>query len=218
MDDRPMTCSEPPEYLPTLYFSALLCTADAVEVRMDHQYSRQSFQNRARLRTPDGWQWITVPLQGGQTGLPIGQTLIDHSDNWQARHLKAFQFNYGTSPFFEHFFPGLQSVLAQQHDTLGTLTAATVRLVHELLGAPGRLLVRHGDEPGSEEHLPRDLILAGKEKETPPAALAELKLDLPPYRQNFDGFERDMSTMDLLFNYGPAARGMLTAATEVTRI
>jgi len=42
-----------------------------------------------------------------------------------------------------------------------------------------------------------------------------LTFDLPSYRQNFEGFEAEMSAMDLAFNYGPESGRMIADASTV---
>ncbi len=82
-----MFAHQAPEYFPSLSYVALMSSVDQFYADVGLQYSRQSFQNRARIRTPDGSQWITVPVCGRQYGLPIRETKIDYRDNWVRKHL-----------------------------------------------------------------------------------------------------------------------------------
>ena len=68
-----MIAIRPPEYFPCLAYAALLLAVDCFVLADTFQYSRQSFQNRTKVRNPQGWQWVSIPLKGGQHGRPICQ-------------------------------------------------------------------------------------------------------------------------------------------------
>lgn len=220
-----MLVVRPPEYFPGLGYAALLLRAETVVVADTFQYSRQSFQNRARLRTPDGWQWISVPLEAGQHGAAIAGTRLRAATGWQRTHWKALLFNYGATPFFDAYAPRLRPLFEQPWTHLGALTCATVTAVHGLLDAPSRL-VRASALEGAPADLPAVLAASGGGPLLVPEAVAAvdaghaaeayvLRCAPPTYRQAFAGFEPGMSTLDLLFNYGPEARRLLTEHTAV---
>ena len=216
-----MTAIEPPDYFPGLPYAALLITASTFVIDSRFQYSRQSHQNRARLRTPDGFQWISVPLTNGQHGRTIYDIQIDYDQNWVKQHLKALRFNYGSTPFFDHYIPEIEELLLRRPETLGSLTTGSVRLVHHFLNSPGELHVAPPDtgveaasDPVDDEEAPVQRIqlegrISARDVELARDHARMIRLEMPPYRQNFDGFNPGMSVLDLLFNHGPAAAGML---------
>lgn len=215
----------PPEYWPSLTHFALADVADEVVLADTLQYSRQSFQNRARVRTPQGWQWISVPLKGGQHGKPICKVAVRNSVAWAGKHWRALHYNYRTSPFFEFYEPQLRPLFELRWNVLGDLTCATVEVLAELLGI-STPLVRASALHGRPDTVPRILEVLGSDALLSAADAAEidrqftmslrvLRLELPRYRQNFDGFEPDMSSLDLLFNYGPEALSMIRRSAEV---
>lgn len=219
----------PPEYWPRPAYAALLQQVDCFVLADTFQYSRQSFQNRARVRTPQGWQWLSVPLRGGQHGRPICDVRLRDSEPWQRKHRRALLYNYRTTPYFEFYEPTLAPLLERPWDRLGELTCATIEVVHGLLDLPARL-VRASAWPGAPATLPAilDRLREGHPEEhllTLPAAAPHQAPVAPalhvlhdrerPYRQNFEGFVPGMSVLDLLFNYGPETRRMLEARTEL---
>lgn len=206
---------------------ALVQQADTFVLADTFQYSRQSFQNRARLRNPQGWQWITVPLKGGQHGTPIDQVRLRSHLRWERMHWRALAYNYRTTPFFDHFEPVVQSVLNQTWDHLGALTCTTVPLVADVLGLDANIL-RASALPGRPATLPAILQAVGASTLLIPERVADidgghaddvrlLHLNHPTYRQNFEGFEEGMSSLDLAFNYGPEASTMLVRSVRVSR-
>lgn len=189
------------------------------------QYSRQSFQNRTKLRTPQGWQWISVPLRGGQHGRPVCDVMIEGDDYWMRKHWRAFAFNYRTTPYFPFYEEGLRALLERPWRTLGDLTCATIDHLHHLLGLTTPL-VRASEVascPATLEEVlasvPGDALLAPEEAAPHDAVLVPdvgvFRYDHPAYRQNFEGFEPGMSVLDLLFNYGPQARALLREGVAV---
>lgn len=217
-----MTAIEPPDYFPGLPYAALLVTVSSFVIDSRYQYSRQSFQNRARLRTPDGFQWISVPLTNGQFGRSIGDTRIDYDQNWISRHLKALRFNYASTPFYDHYIPDIEELLQNRPETLGSLTEGSVRLVHRFLNC--RCTLRIASSRSAADDAPEredGTRLVQLEDRIPTNELdsesalkygRRIRVDMSPYRQNFKGFESGMSVLDLLFNHGPAARGRLERA------
>lgn len=215
---------EPPVYFPILSYCALMASVDGFVVGDTFQYSRQSFQNRARVRSPDGAQWLTVPLVGGQHGNRISETRIDYSFHWQKKHLKALQFNYGSTPFFEHYVDDISSIIETEHDSLAELTVATVVLTHKLLGFESKIEKESLERPGQNRSTTETEYLFAREGQKEFQGENEsapnrryLSFEHPVYRQNFDGFVKGMTMLDLLFSHGPEAPRILRSGISFER-
>lgn len=218
----------PPEYFPRLAYLALMQQADRFVLADTFQYSRQSFQNRARLRTPprprQAWQWISVPLKGRQHGRPICEVEVDNRTAWARSHWRAFHYNYRTAPFFDHYEEVFRDLFERPWTHLGALTCATTERLHGLFGLSSTL-VRASALPGAPRRLSTLMEEAGGVLLTSEVAAAhdrqrvdsveEVVYREPVYRQNFDGFEPGMSGVDLLFNYGPEALSVLQRGVTV---
>ena len=51
-----------PTYLPWLGYFDLMAESDLF-VFLDHvQFEKESWQNRNRVKSPEGWLWLTVPV------------------------------------------------------------------------------------------------------------------------------------------------------------
>lgn len=220
-----MIAVRPPEYFPRLRYMALMQAVDCFVLADTFRYSRQSFQNRSRLRNPQGWQWITVPLQSGQRGRAIRDIEINMRGRWIEKHWRAFQYNYRSTPYFEYFEAQVEPFFERTWDRLGPLTTASVELVHDLMGL-STTLVRASSLDGAPASLEgilaamnrRDLLApadaAPHDREVVPA-LDVFRFETPTYRQNFEGFEPGMSAVDVVFNYGPEARSLLEQGAQV---
>lgn len=223
MDIGPLIAVRPPEYFPGLAYSALMQAAHTFVMADTFQYSRQSFQNRTRIRNSQSWQWVSVPLKGGQHGLPQHAIRVRQESGWKTRHWKAFLFNYSSTPFFEYFAPELRALFKTEWRTLSQLTCQTVKLTHKWLQFDGTVLCA-SELPGCPatmqdvlECLPAsNLVRACGVPE--PAARLEHAYEHPRYRQAFEGFQTRMSALDLLFNYGPESARILRSGSTIVSI
>ncbi len=210
----------PPEYWPGLATAALMQAADILLLADTFQYSRQSLQNRMRLRNPDGWQWVSVPLKSGQHGRSQSVTRIRPVPGWRKRHWKAILYNYSQSPYFEHYEDSIKELYLQDWNYLSELNMATIRLLHQWLNCPSTLIVatKLDGEPNTVEAIIAnwsDVELLAPVGVPEPNSVTRLYFSHPRYRQTFEGFFSDMSVLDLIFNYGPQSASMLRAGTQI---
>jgi hypothetical protein len=183
------------------------------------QYSKQTFQNRSKLRNPNGWQWITIPLFH-QHGRAIRDAEIDTNDKrWRERHWRAFMYNYRSTMYFEFFEDTFQPFFEQSWTRLGPCTCRSIELTMEFLDVQTPV-TRASDLDGAPDTvegvlnaLDADVLVAPHDVAEHDADAASTvqahRFEHPTYRQNFDGFEAGMSAMDAIFNYGPDARRLI---------
>lgn len=128
-----------PPFLPPLSFFARWQRADLLVVGDTFAYSRRTLCNRARIQTPEGLLWLTVPVEAGQTGQPIREvTLARHATDarltWPRKLARTLRFTYGTAPFYAHYAPKLEATLNQSHAALGDLNVELLQIVGDWLG------------------------------------------------------------------------------------
>ncbi|MEZ4701630.1 MAG: WbqC family protein [Rhodothermales bacterium] len=214
-----------PEYLPGGLFPALARRADLVILADTYQYSRQSYQNRTRVRTPQGWQWLSVPLLGRQHGRPIRETIVDPRAAWSGSHRRSIQYNYSSAPFYDYYIDPLMEIWDQEWRVLGDLTCRSMEWMADML-APATALRRASSLPGAPDTLEAICRALGREDVLMPEAQSRrdaarvsdphvATFDLPAYRQNFEGFVPGMSGLDVLFNYGPESGRLLDAGLHI---
>ena len=207
-----------PEYLPAADFVVAALRSDEVLLADTFRYGRQSSQNRCRVRTPDGWQWLTVPVVGGQHGRSIRATRVDLSRAPLGRHWKSIVFNYQSTPYFEHYEHEVRGLFEHVYESLGELTVQSSRVLCRLLGASATMTTISAVEPGIvgwlspeiAQYAPGLIVLDRQAPELdggpPSIRVAGLAIE---YRQNFPGFVAGLSALDILFNLGPEARSVL---------
>ena len=139
-----------PQYLPWLgYFDKMLkadvfCYLDTV------QFEKNDWQNRNRIRTAAGWQWLTVPV-----GYRYPQTIAEvpvAAGAWARRHLQALRSSYGRAPYFGRYIPLFEEALRREWTSL---CALNLHLLHSFLGCQGILRLQ-GEIflPGSQGFIP----------------------------------------------------------------
>lgn len=200
-----MYAIRPPEYFAGLPFWALMLCCERFVLADTFQYSRQSFQNRARIRNPNGWQWLTIPLKGSQHGRAIREVEIDNTVPWRGKHFRALSFNYRSTPYFEFYEEPVARLFEQEWTFLGELTIASINLV------AGMMDLNPPEIDSADDTVPvgppeEELLLESDQAGLPGQRLRFVD---PVYDQNFEGFVPGLSILDLVFNHGPGTRRIL---------
>lgn len=55
-------CISQPTYLPWIGFFHKFIDIDVFSIYDTAQYFKRGFQNRNKIRNPNDWQWLTVPV------------------------------------------------------------------------------------------------------------------------------------------------------------
>ena len=72
-----------PGYMPNVGFFKKIQSSDIFVFLDDVQFSKGSFDNRNRIKTPIGEVWITVPLARPVFGKNLNELLISYETDWQ---------------------------------------------------------------------------------------------------------------------------------------
>jgi len=218
-----------PAYLPWLGYFHRIAISD-LHIVLDHvQFEKNSMTNRNKIRTKEGWCWLTVPVKtkGRFGNLPIQDLEIDNLQSWDRKHLNALRSNYARAAYFgdhEPFFGEIYSApwprfapLARKitEYLLKKLEIRTPLRYSSALAVPGEkseLILNICRAVGATKYLSgpfgRDYL--------DEAAFREAGIEVRyhdyqhlAYKQVFDGFESHMAAVDLLFNCGPESGHLL---------
>lgn len=210
------------QYMPGLRFFAKMRACDLFVYLDDVQYEKREFQNRNKIRTRDGAQYLTVPVRvKGRFSQNINAVELDPTCEWREEHLKAIKINYARAGYFKEYLPALEAVYTRKYALLGELALATIDLLRDGFGikTPVKLSSEFKLVSASTQRL-ADLCLAAGAGEYVSGAGARDYLDeklfagrkiklswqdfkVTPYPQAFEGFEPNLSALDLLLNRGP---------------
>lgn len=107
----PILVAHQPEFLPWLGNISKAIMGDVYYVLDTVQFVKDVFQNRNKIRTHNGWQWLTVPVK--KVNKHIVQWLdveIDNNKPWKRKHLNAIKMSYGKAPYFDKYFPEIEEL------------------------------------------------------------------------------------------------------------
>jgi hypothetical protein len=124
-----------PQYLPYLGFFHKIAHCDVFVALDNVQFQKNGLQNRNRIRSPQGWQWLTVPILH-HFGQNINEVQLDQHVPWPRKHWNALLANYARAPFFRQYGQGLKALLLDgSHSKLCDLNMAMTNWVLEQLGS-----------------------------------------------------------------------------------
>lgn len=190
-----------PEFFPPLKFLHGLINSDAWVV-FDHlKYQIRSRQNRCRIRTATGVQLLSVAVKR-PCNKAICFTMIDNFQPWRNDFLSAIQRNYVDTPFFPYYIDGLTSFIQGPNALLETLNVRTILWMAGLMKKHIELIYTKNyfsPHPKSKTSSKRAISslcakLGGE--------IFQEEFKHPYYQQKFEPFEKELSTLDALFNLG----------------
>jgi hypothetical protein len=212
-----------PTYLPWIGYFDLMDQADVFIFLDNVQFSKQSWQQRNRIRTKKGLEWLTIPVKSkGKFGQFINQVTVTRSKIFPQTHLRAIELNYHQTPFYNNYFPGLQEILDGDIHLLNEININIIIWVSKLMGIniqfirssdlniEGKrsdLLVQlckklnanqYLSPMGSKEYLVEDLNVFLSQG----IKVFLHNYDHPEYNQVYTPFLPYAAIIDLLFNHG----------------
>jgi hypothetical protein len=97
-------------YIPWKGYFDSIALVDEFILYDDVQYTRRDWRNRNLIKTHQGLQWLTIPVEvKGKYFQKIKETKISDK-NWADDHLKAIKLNYAKAQHFKEVFPFLESI------------------------------------------------------------------------------------------------------------
>lgn len=223
-----------PHYLPWLRYFEKIARSDVFVLLDDVQYEKNGFQNRNKIKTAQGWTYLTVPVKKPLL-VPINEVLIDNSTPWAEKHLRAIELNYRRAPCFEQYWEALVNLYTAQWERLSALNEGMLRCFLDALGIDTPLL-RSSELPTTGQSTDRlidickavdaDVYLSGAHAagaylneeafHSAGICLGLQEWKAPVYAQRFPsaGFIPDLSIIDLLLNAGPQSLDLLLSSSS----
>ena len=225
-------------YIPWKGYFDLINLVDEFILYDDRQYTRRDWRNRNRIKTPQGSQWLTIPVEvKGRYHQRIDETRVSDPD-WAARHWKTLQHAYSATPHFDEYRDLVEGLYADPGgpllsninrrfldalcDALGIETklswstdyvaegAKTERLVSLCLAAGADMYV---SGPRARDYLDQERFAE--------VGIGQKYIDYsgyPEYAQLHPPFDHNVTILDLIFNAGPEApRYMKSVVTHGPR-
>jgi hypothetical protein len=228
-----------PTFLPWLGWFDLADQSDLMVILDDVIFSKRSWQQRNRIRTRNGLEFLTVPVVSSGR---YDQRIVDCElvDRWFVKKMIAtLRANYAKAPFFAEAIEGFVNVMESAVTTnrlvelncgliawmAGKLGVSTPIVRASDLGVAGqrgehlaaiceRLGFTHYlSAPGSEDYLVEDKAAFDRRG----ISVWIHVYEHPEYSQCFSPFIPYASALDLIFNAGPAALEVMRSGRRTAR-
>ena len=216
-----------PQYLPWLGYFDKMDQVDVFVLLDTVQYKKNEWQNRNRIRTANGWQWLTVPVHYSYP-MRLGEVLVDKDAGWSRKHREALCQAYARAPHRDAVLGPLLALLERPPASLAALNSGGVRLLAGLLGVRTPIVLASSLEGLSEgpdarlidlcRRLGCTSYLAGAGGHDYMDLLAWGRAGIgvefqefghPVYAQSYPGFEPNLSAVDFLMHCGPGSAQVL---------
>lgn len=222
-----------PNFLPWPGFFHKWMISDAMLLLDTVQYEKNEWQNRNRIKTAQGAQWMTVPVnyRFPQTIREVG--IADR--RWPRKLSISIEQAYARAPYTQDYWPEVKRILHEPFDLLRDLNAELIRLMGGFLGCTAPLHmasdfgVTNTDPTGRLLELcaalKADAYLSGQEGRiyldrdvfaSQGISLYFQRAQAPVYTQLHGEFASHLSILDLLFNLGPKAAALVGIMGEKT--
>ena len=220
-----------PHCYPWMGYMKLVWMSDVFVVLDNVQFQKRSWQNRNRIKGPNGPVFLTVPVvTKGKFDQAIGAVEIDNTQAWRRKHLKALEMNYRKAPHYDDIMAAAGPLLERDWNLLMDFTLAVLRMFCDLLrfepdivfaseldaqGGKNQYLINICKHFGATRYISNDgsaAYLDNSQFQDAGVTLEYLGYKHPEYPQLFGEFLPYMSCLDVLFNAGPeAARELIPA-------
>ena len=235
-----MTCViSQPTFLPWLGWFDLVDQSNVMIILDDVQFDKRSWQQRNRIRTCNGLEYLSVPVK--TTGL-YHQRIMDcelADQPFIEKMLKTLRANYAKAPFFANAIDELATTMKTAASTgrLVELNCALISWMTDRLGVTTPMIRASTLGAGGErgDHLAAICERVGADRYLSPAGaenyLIEDKdafdrrgisvwihvFEHPQYVQRFPPFMPYASALDLIFNAGPTAAEVMRSGRRPAR-
>ncbi len=186
-------------YLPNIIWFRKFLKYENILIEREENFVKSTFRNRCEIAGANGKQKLSIPVVGGRDHHQLYKNVkIDNSVPWQKIHWQSIRSAYGSTPFFEFYAERFQPFYEKEFEFLFEFN-------HELLKTVLKILKTEKmfELTSVFKKQPEGMIdLRGKkEVET-----------LKRYYQSFEernGFQENLSIIDVIFNLGPQAKECL---------
>ncbi|MFN0201534.1 MAG: WbqC family protein [Bacteroidia bacterium] len=212
-------------YLPWKGYFDAIHLADEFVIYDDMQYTRRDWRNRNKIKTPNGLQWLTIPVEvKGKFEQKINETKVSDK-NWNKNHWKTLTYAYSKAPYFETYKAFFEQLyLTIRTDNLSEINVLFLTEIAKLLKINANFRLSSEfilKEERTERLLDICETLGATDYYSGAAAKAYMNEQLfqekninlhyfdyanyPEYAQLYPPFSHNVTILDLIFNEGENA-------------
>lgn len=209
-----------PTYIPWMGYFDLIDQSDVFVFLDNVQFEKQSWQQRNKIKTPQGWIWLTVPVLQS-LGQKINDVKINNNSKWKEKHWKSIKYNYDKAPYFKRGINFFEELYHTNWEYLVDMNIHVIEWITKQLnikkdfikssnmnikGRKTELVVGICKELNADTYLsPLGSAIYIEENnlfEREGIKLEYQHFEHPTYKQLWGDFIPYMSVIDLLFNEG----------------
>ena len=208
-----------PNYIPWLGYFYKISQSDCFVFLDDAQYSNEGMHNFHYIKTPKGPLRLKITVQ--QTlGDKINEVRTKDELDWKTNHLRLIEANYKKAKFFEETYSDLRSLISREYNSLATLNSSIISFICNKLGINVEfvnssdlkiLTTREEKILDLCSALKAEVYYSGtgarsyqKEENFIKRGIQLRYSEYQPfeYFQQWNGFNKNVSIIDYLMNYG----------------
>lgn len=208
-----------PNYLPWLGYFYKIMKSDVFILLDDVQFEKRGYQNRVRVKSQSGPQWLTQPVLQKNKQL-TSDVLFSPSINWREKHLNQIRSNYGRAPHFKSVIDTFTEWLNTGGESQAEFNIGLIEGISHQLGARATF-VRSStfgvSSTGSKrlaelgQHVGGSIYLSGRGGQAyqdendffnKGQKLSYTRFAEAPYPQLHGDFVGGLSVIDAIFNLG----------------
>jgi hypothetical protein len=108
-----------PQYIPWLGYFEKIEKSELFLFLDDVQFKKREYQNRNRIKTPNGELWLTVPvISKNHFFQKISEVQINTTEDWQKQHFKSLEHNYSKAKYFTEHKAFFEEIYSKKYDLL----------------------------------------------------------------------------------------------------
>jgi len=199
--------------LPPISYMVELITSEQVVVDIGEYYIKQSYRNRFLLPGPNGIQTLTIPIIKTHQKTEVKDIRISNDINWQILHWRTIETIYNKAPFFIFYREEIKSIFNKHRLFLTDFNTEMLDCILSLLNLNIKFEI-------SREYIENCSINDYRTCLSNRNIEAKSEYLFPEYTQVFSerqGFIRNMSILDALFNLGPDTAKYLMSVQKILR-
>jgi len=201
-----------PGLVPDVRWFIGAASADLIVLNDISPWSRKSRVHRYQIRTPQGTQWLNVPVIKA-VQQPLHGTLIEPNATWANDHMRTLQMNYRNSMFFDFLEAEVESIMLRAGKSLRLVDACmiTTHLWAKLLELDISFIMASElpewdtDPDLLAQNMGATTIILEHESrhyQRQPINSPIMEMPHPEYRQHFGGFFPECGILDYIFSKG----------------
>ncbi len=221
-----------PRFFPGLHYLHRMMVANLFVILDNVQFNPRHEENRARVKGPNGPQWLTVPVRQASREQLIRDTRVDPTQHWQRKLTGTIRALYARAPYFSEYGGEVVEIIGRPLETLVAVDLASWEPALRLLGVNCKFVLA-SELPvagsGSQllleicQHLGATTYLSGafghdylniEEFNKCGISVCFHEYTYPSYPQRFGEFVPFLSYLDILFNVG-LDRNMVAAGGQI---